>query len=126
MGFLRAMLRPLLLSAGCLILLAGRNAALGSPVIVTRHQGASVPLSVCADGFGALLEFALNCIASVFGCCLVAARLTGILAGQVRAVPGCHGPAELPWVGVRPSFGLPVAGSASPQDLGGRDMQTPP
>ena len=44
-----------MLSAGYLILSAGRNAPPGSPVIVAGHQGANIPVSACAGGFGVLL-----------------------------------------------------------------------
>lgn len=120
-------------SAGYLILLAAKNAALGSPMTVARAQGASVPVSVCAGGFGvllalllpggALLGFVLKRISSAFGCC----SAKGILAGQGRAVPGGRGPAGLPRIGVGLSFGVPVAGSASPAGpRGKRHANTPP
>ena len=79
-----------MLAAGCLMLWAGRNAALGSPVIMTEDQGASVPVNACVGGLevllvllllGGLPGFALCGLASAFGCCSVAAGLDGSLAG---------------------------------------------
>lgn len=80
-----------------------------------QSHGASVTLSAYAGDFRVLLEFALNCIAPLFGCCLT-------IGDPCRTGQGCAG-VSWPWVGVSLSFGVPAVRSAS--SLGGEAGKHP-